>query len=209
VTSSDDQPRRTGQLRWVVLLTAAVGCAIAAPLLAMNGGLKSLIAIAIALLGGAIAWFATARLRPWSNRSAWALLVVVAIAFVSSIGMKSLWLSAYGTPANGCVVAKESSHTPRRSPTYYWNDLKCGSLQIRYHPSSGYSTKRVGERIDLVIDRTGFAGYAEPGTIKPLISSVTGLAALAGAVYVAMVVWWPARKPKKRPDKPKLERGFL
>lgn len=42
-----------------------------------------------------------------------------------------------------------------------------------------------------------------------LISAVTGLSVLAGAVYFALVLWWPARKPKKRPDKPKLQPGFF
>lgn len=196
-------------MRWTALLVAALGCAIAAPLLAMKGDLTSLVAIAIALVCGAAAWFATQRLRPWSRASVWALLVVVAIAFVSSLGIKSLWLSAFGEPASNCVVTEHSSHTPRRSPTYYWNELSCGSLQIRYRPSPGYSTKPVGERIDLVIDRTGLAGHAEPGTIKPLTSSLVGLAVLSSVVYVALVLWWPARKPKKRPDKPKVDRGFL
>ncbi|GAA3669832.1 hypothetical protein C8D88_102727 [Lentzea atacamensis] len=137
------------------------------------------------------------------------MLVVVSIAFVSSVGMKSLWLSIYGAPANDCLVTGRSEHTSRRAPSYYRNDLSCGSLQIDYRPSPGYWTKPIGERIDLVVDRTGLAGYAEPGTIRPLISAVTGLSVLAGAVYFALVLWWPARKPKKRPDKPKLQPDFF
>lgn len=206
VTSSDDQPGRT---RWAVLLAAALGCAIAAPLLAMKGDLKSLLAIAIALVSGAAGWLATKRLRPWSTTSAWALLVVVAIAFVSALGMKSLWLSAFGEPVNDCLVTGRSAHTSSRSPTYYRNELTCGSVQLSYRPSPGYTSKPVGERIDLVIDRTGLAGYAEPGTIRPLISSLTGVAVLAGAAYFALVLRWPPRKPKKRPNKPKVDRGFL
>jgi hypothetical protein len=209
VTSSDDQPRHTGRTRWAALLAAAIGGAIAAPLLAIKGDLTSLIAIAVTLVSGATAWFATKRLRPWSSTSAWALLVVVAIAFVSSLGMKSLWLSAYGEPTNGCLVTGRSEHTSRRAPTYYTNELNCGSLQLSYRPGPGYTSKPIGERIDLVIDRTGFAGYTEPGTIKPLISSLTGLAVLTGAAYFTLVLRWPPRKPKKQPGRPKLERGFL
>ncbi|MDX8030961.1 hypothetical protein SK803_12095 [Lentzea sp. BCCO 10_0856] len=175
----------------------------------MNGDLTSLLAIAVALACGAAAWFATKKLRPWSQSSAWALLVVIAIAFVSSFGMKSLWLSAFGEPENNCVVTKQSSHTPRRSPTYFWNDLSCGTRQITYRPSPGHTTKPVGERIDLVVDSKGIAGYAEPDTIKPMISALVGVAALAGFGFIASVLWWPPKKPKKRPDKPKLERGFL
>ncbi|MFC3891361.1 hypothetical protein ACFOWZ_07720 [Lentzea rhizosphaerae] len=175
----------------------------------MKGDLRSLLAIAVALAAGATAWFATSRLRPWSKTSAWALLAVVAIAFVSSLGMKSLWLSGYGEPADGCVVVGRSEHTSRRAPSYYSNELNCGSLQLSYRPSPGYTSKPVGERIDLVIDRTGFAGYAEPGTIKPLTSAFVGVAGLAGLGFAALVLWWPAKKPKKRPDRPDLRRDFL
>ncbi|MEU0882209.1 hypothetical protein ABZ345_26630 [Lentzea sp. NPDC005914] len=209
MTSADDQPRRTTRMRWAVSLAMALGCATAAPLLAMQEDLTALLAIAIALACGAAAWFATARLRPWSSTSAWALLVVVAIAFVSSVGMKSLWLSAYGETADGCLVTERSEHTSRRSPSTYTNELSCGSRQIHYRPSPGYTSKQVGERIDLVIDRTGLAGYAEPSTIKPMISAFVGVAGLAGLGFIAVVLWWPAKKPKKRPNRSKLRRGFL
>ncbi|GGM81511.1 hypothetical protein GCM10011609_16880 [Lentzea pudingi] len=209
MTSSTDEPRRNGRTGWAVLLIAALASAIAAPVFAIKGDLTSLLAIAIALVSGGTAWFATARLRPWSRTSAWALLVVVAIAFVSSMGMKSLWLSVYGESLNGCVVTKESSHTPRRSPTYFWNDLKCGSQQITYYPSSGHSTKPVGEKVDLVVDRTALGGYAEPDKVKPLFSALVGVAGVAGAVFAGLVLWWPARKPSKRPQKPQVDRGFL
>ncbi|MDX8053573.1 hypothetical protein SK571_29735 [Lentzea sp. BCCO 10_0798] len=209
MTSSADQPRRKGRNSWAALLAAALACAIAAPVLAMKGDLTSLIAITIALASGGTAWFATARLRPWSRTTAWAMLVVVAIAFVSSMGMKSLWLSVHGEPANGCVVTKESSHTPRRSPTYFWNELSCGSSQITYRPSPGHSAKKVGERIDLVVDPTGLAGYAEPDTIKPWVSALVGLATAAGVVHVGLVLWWPARRREKKAAKPEVDRGFL
>jgi hypothetical protein len=193
----------------MALLSAAVCCAIAAPLVAMKDGATLLLAGVIAVICGAAGWLATKRLRPWSSTSVSALFVVVAITFVSSFGVKSLWLSAFGEKANGCVVTEQSSHTPRRSPTYFWNDLSCGSLQITYRPSPGHSTKPVGERIDLVVDSKGIAGYAEPDTIKPMISALVGVAVLAGAGFIAFVRWWPPRKPKKRPDKPKVDRGFL
>ncbi|WP_189256415.1 hypothetical protein [Lentzea flava] len=86
------------------------------------------------------------------------IIVVAAIAFMSSLGTKSLWLSIFGDTVDDRVVTERSSHTPRRSPTYYWNELSCGPLRITYQPGPGYSTKPVGERIDL-------ADYAEPGTI--------------------------------------------
>ncbi|MET9625893.1 hypothetical protein ABZX92_00390 [Lentzea sp. NPDC006480] len=209
MTAADDQPSRTGRVRWALLLTMALGCAIAAPLLAMKEDLTALLAIAVVLVCGATAWFATARLRPWSSTSAWATFGVVAIAFVSSVGMKSLWLSTYGEAANGCLVTKRSEHPSRRSPTTYSNELSCGSKQIHYRPSSDYSAKPVGERIDLVIDRTGLGVYAEPGTIKPTTSAVVGVAGLLGAGFVGAVLWWPVKKPKKRPDKPKMQRDFL
>lgn len=207
MTSPEDRPK--SRRRWVTLLAAAVGGAIALPILAMKDDATSLLAMAIAVICGVAAWLATKRLRPWSRTSVAALFVAVATTFLSSFGMKSLWLSVYGEPANGCVVTERSSHTPRRSPTYFWNELSCGSRQITYRPSSGYTAKPVGERIDLVIDRTGFAGYAEPGTIKPAVSALAGVAGLTGLGLIAVVLWWPARQSEKRPDKQKLQRGFL
>lgn len=209
MTSSEQRPGNSGRVRWVAILTVAVGGAVAAPLVSMRDDATSLLGMAIGVICGAAAWLATKRLRPWSRTSVSALFVAVAITFISSFGMKSLWLSVYGEPANGCVVTEKSSHTPRRSPTYFWNELSCGSLQVRYFPSAGYTAKPVGERIDLVIDRTGLAGYAEPDAIKPATSAVVGVAGLAGLGFIAAVLWWPARKPEKQADKPKLQRDFL
>ncbi|MFS8096140.1 hypothetical protein LFM09_03280 [Lentzea alba] len=174
----------------------------------MREGLTLLWAILVVLASAAGAWIATKRLRPWSAATGWVVLVVAAIAFISSFGSKSLWLTLFGEPANGCVATEYHSHTPRTSPTYWWNELDCGSRKITYFPSPAYSAKPVGEQIDLVVDPTGFAGYAEPGTIKPLISSLVGVAALAGAAYVALVLWLPERKPKRRPHR-RVDRDFV
>jgi len=157
-----------------------------------------LAALVIAVVCAASAGTAWMKLRPGSSAVVAPPLVVFAVAALSFTGSDSLWLTVFGERTS-CEVVSVNTHTHRRSPTSYSNDLMCGSQRIAARfPEDDEQLGKPGDRLDLVFDRTGVVRELEPAKVTWWRNSLVIAAALAGAGFVVLAVRLPRRKPKKR-----------
>lgn len=188
--------------RWATLLSAAFTGTVAAGFLAMTTMPLAMVTVPLVLAAAVAAWYSMRRLRPKTTGSFWAPVVLVIVGALSAAGSESLWFTAFGE-LEECGVTSVRTETPRRSPSYRYNELDCGASKISHYLVGGHGHEQVGARVDLVLDRTGFARYAEPTDISPLRNSLVGLSVLVAIVFIVLVLRWPRRKPRPQASRPR------
>lgn len=196
----------------MLLLAGSLAGMFAASFLALTRAPLALITVPLVGACAAGSWYAQRRVRPKTTKSVLAPLAVILVGVLCAAGSESLWLSAFGETHRGCVVTSVHTETPRRSPSYQYNELNCGSSKVDHYRDARSGYKQVGERVDLVLDRTGFAGYAEPGTVSSLRSSLVGVAVVISIAFVLLTLRLPRRapqRPTRKPSKPQVDRDFL
>jgi hypothetical protein len=194
-TRPELQPK---ELVRIGLLTSGI---IAGAFLFMAVG-KAFILVTFAMLVCLIFYILTVggyRPKPsrWAGLPAMALGIIT--IFPANIGSHSLWLTVYGETLR-CKVTSIDTHVHRRSPNTYSNGLQCGDRQVTYHPSMYRDVYKVGAKMDIVVDKTGFVPNLEPDKVGLGHSLMLLLAGLMTGVFVFLVAWLPVREPVPTTD---------
>ncbi|WP_157528894.1 hypothetical protein [Nocardia sp. NRRL S-836] len=170
--------------------------AVVAGFVINTSGPAPFVALLVVVACAALAGYALLKLRPASSGIVAPPLVVFALAALGFTGGDSLWLTAFGDQVS-CEVVSVNTHTSRRSPTSYSNDLMCGSQRIASHfPDNADQLGKPGDRVGLVIDRTGVVRVLAPSKVTWWRNLLVPAAAVLGATYVVLVVRLPRRRPK-------------
>lgn len=124
----------------------------------------------------------------------------ISLIIVSALGAPTAWFTLFGEKPTGCVVVDREYNYSRTSASTYDYLITCGDRQYEYNRTTG--GKDVGERVDLVVDRTGLL---EPEFAKVVSATdvwwyVGGIAAVA--LFIMAVLTVPERKPWQRKRKP-------
>jgi hypothetical protein len=194
-----------------VVLSLALLTALGAGFMIGMPGLKPLIAVAVAILCAFLAGFSVLKLRPGTTSLLAAPLAVLVVTGLSIAGSHSLWLMLFGEHASACEVISVNKHTGSRSPTSYSNDLMCGSQRISSHfPYGGQDeVRKPGDRVDLIIDRTGLVRVLEPSEVSWWRNLLVPTAAATGVAFVLVVLKRPKWKPGKPMARRNLDKDFL
>ena len=196
--------------RFTVMLSLAMLGGFVAGFMIGMPGLVPVVAVPSIILCAVLAGYAMLKLRPGTTSIVAAPVAVFAVTALSAAGSHSLWLTAFGERVAGCAVVSVNEHTSRRSPTSYSNDLMCGSRRIASHfPDGGQDVRKPGERVDLVIDRTGVVRVLEPSEVTWWRNVLVPTAAAAGVAFVLVALKRPRWKPGKPTVRRKLDRDFL
>ncbi len=188
-------------------MSLALLAAVVSGFLINARGPVPLIALLVVVACAAVAGYALLKLRPGSSGIVAPPLAVFALTALSFVGGDSLWLTALGDRVS-CEVVSVNTHTSRRAPTSYSNDLMCGAQRITSHfPATDDRLGKPGDRVDLVLDRTGVVRVLAPEKVTWWRNLLVPAAAVAGAVFVVLVLRLPRRSPKKR--KQQVSRDFL
>ncbi|SER91251.1 hypothetical protein [Lentzea albida] len=193
--------------RFAVILSLALAAAFVAGFLVGMPGMAPLIAVPVVIVCVFAAGFAMLKLRPASTSVLAAPLAVIAVAGLCAFGGHSLWLTAFGEHVPDCEVVSVNKHTSSKSATTFSNDLLCGSRTISSHsPAGGQDELREpGDRVALVLDRTGSFRVLEPGEPAWWRNVLAPVAAALGVAFVVAVL----RAPRWKPGKPVARRDLL
>lgn len=183
---------------WIALAGLCLSVLAIAGFVANGAGRWALICAPVVLLALLALVPCLERLRPKSSLDAWVGFLAVFIPLFTFIGGHSLWLTVVGEHLRGCEVTSVDTHTHTRSPDSYTNDITCGDRKLVYTPSWGEDAKEKGQRVDLVVDRTGFTGDLEPEKVSAGRNLLVPLAVVWGVGSVVLVLRLPRREPRKK-----------
>ncbi|GHH46310.1 hypothetical protein [Lentzea cavernae] len=206
MTTTEAASRR----RFAVVLGLALTVGFVSGFLTGMPGMAPLIAVPVVVVCAFAAGFAMLKLRPKSTGLLAAPLAVLAVAGLCAFGGHSLWLTTFGD-VSSCEVVSVNKHTSSKSPTSYSNDLLCGSQRIPSHfPSGGQDElRRTGDRVDLVLDRTGVVRVLEPAELAWWRNALVPIAAVVGVAFVLVVLKRRRWKPSAPVARRELGKDFL
>lgn len=193
---------------WIVLASLCLVVLGIAGFLANGAGRWALICAPVVLVSLLALIPCLERLRPKGSVDAWIGFMAVFIPLFTYMGGHSLWLTAFGERLRNCEVTSVNTHTHRRSPDSYTNDITCGDRKLVYTPSWGVNAKEKGERVDLVVDRLGFTWNLEPAKVSAGRNLLVPLAAAWGVGSVLLVLKLP-RKERQKKRQTGLREDFL
>ncbi|WP_329789318.1 hypothetical protein V1227_34020 [Lentzea sp. DG1S-22] len=207
--STPREPRR--RQRYAVLLSLALLAGFVCGFLTGMPGMAPLVAVPVVVLCAFLAGFAMLKLRPNSSGLLAAPLAVLVVTGLSVVGGQAAWLAVFGEQVPGCAVTSVNEHTGSKSATKYSNDLLCGERKIAAHfPAGGQDEVRgTGDRVDLVIDRTGVMRVLEPSEVTWWRTALVPISAVAGVAFVVAVLKRRRWKPGKPAARRELGRDFL
>lgn len=196
MNATEPSPRR--RLFAVALSLALLG-GFAAGFMTSMPGLVPLVAVPVVILCAFVAGYAMLKLRPSSTSLLAAPIAVLVVTGLSVFGSGSLWLTMFGEHEKGCEVVSVNTHTSRKSPDSYSNDLMCRSRRVADHfPDGGQDElRKPGDRVDLVVDVTGMVRVREPSGVTWWRSLFAPAAAVSGVAFVVVVLRLPRWKPRK------------
>lgn len=110
---------------------------------AFNGANRwAIVAAPVALVSWLALRSCLERLRPKSSVDAWVGFLALFIPLFTYLGGHSLWLTAFGERLTDCEVTAVTTHTHRKSPDSFTNDITCGDRKLVYVPSRGFEVKQ-------------------------------------------------------------------
>lgn len=193
---------------WIVLAGLCLFMMGVAGFVFNGAGRWAMAGAPIALVGWLALMPCLERLRPKSSLDAWVGFMALFIPLFTYMGGHSLWLTAFGERLTSCEVTAVNTHSNRRSPDSYTNDITCGDRKLVYTPSWGMKAKDEGERVDLVVDRSGFMLDLEPAKVTTSRNLLVPLAAAWGVGSVLLVLKVP-RKERRKERRARLRGDFL
>lgn len=196
--------------RFAVLLGLSLLAGFVSGFLPGMPGLAPLIVVPVGVVCVFLAGFAMLKLRPKSTGLLAAPLAVMVVTGLTVVGGHSLWLTTFGDQVSGCEVISVNKHTSSRSPTSFSNDVMFGSQKVPSHfPPSQDELRKPGDRVDLVIDRTGVVRVLEPSELTWGRNVLVPVAAAVGVAFVLVVLQRRRWKPGKPAAPRNLDKNFL
>lgn len=194
---------------WIVLAGLCLFAMGIAGFVANGAGRWALICAPVVLLSWLALMPCLERLRPKSSLDAVVGFMAVFIPLFTFMGGHSLWLTAVGDRLSDCEVTAVNTHTHTRSPNSYTNDITCGDRKLVYTPSWGVDAREKGERVDLVVDPTGFTSDLEPAKVSVGRNLLIPLAVAWGAGSIVLVLKLPRRNLRTKKPSPRLRGDFV
>lgn len=166
--------------RFAVLLGLSLLAGFVSGFLPGMPGLAPLIVVPVGVVCVFLAGFAMLKLRPKSTGLLAAPLAVMVVTGLTVVGGHSLWLTTFGS---------------QKVPSHF--------------PPSQDELRKPGDRVDLVIDRTGVVRVLEPSELTWGRNVLVPVAAAVGVAFVLVVLQRRRWKPGKPAAPRNLDKNFL